>query len=95
MGSVRVGPSWEMTSEEFDDTYKGTFDHTVFSDREYQRIALYLGEVGFSHDADWVLTHYPEAASSGNETWLLEPLVLYASVGPSGSRSLRSSTSSI
>lgn len=84
VGNVRLGPGWTMSPDEVEAIYGGTHTRTVFSDTVYGRTAVYLGEVGFSHDPDWVTGHYEIAQAGTGETWLLDPFIVYISLGPSG-----------
>ncbi len=83
-GDVRTGPGWTMTPEEFAAAYGGTHDSVVIADRTPMPFHTYRGQGPLTHDRQWVTSKYPLKPSPGARTWLLEPLLGYVTLGPSG-----------
>jgi hypothetical protein len=84
IASVRMGPDWKLSESELVKIYGGTFEETRFTFESHVPHGRYSDEGAITHGPEWVTSHYPLKSSPGKRTWLLEPLIVFAVVGPTG-----------
>ena len=86
LSSVSKGEDWLLADGDFERIYKGTTLETQYKTEVNQPAGRYSGEGPLTHKPQWVTRRYPYVSSPSTRTWLLEPLVIYADLGPGGFR---------
>lgn len=84
VSSAHIGPDWKLTPGDLKNIYAGTHEETRFSHNQHVPHGRYTGEGPITHGAEWVKSRFAGQVSANEETWLLEPLVVYAVIAPTG-----------